>query len=163
MTEPKHTATALLPHPVERCWRAFIDVTMLPAWVPGLRRARVIRADAAGLPLEVSFEFGDTLSYTLEYSYAAAQQAAGATTADEHVIGSHARLDARWREVRWSPRVGRRDGVSGRARFEPEGDSCRVHYELEPAGRHSSRERELASEDSQRLLDAFVAWIGHQR
>jgi hypothetical protein len=131
------TASVFLPHPAERCWRAFMDVSMLRSWVPGLKRARLVRANDAALPLEVSFELGDTLTYTLVY----------------HYEGEHA--------VRWEPRVGKRDGLRGSARFEPEGDGCRLHYELEPLAPHSSPER--ADEDPARLTSAFAAWLARPR
>lgn len=132
-----HVVNAFIPMSPERCWKAFTDVAMLLSWVPGLRRARVVRAGTGGLPLEVAFEFGATLSYSLVY---------------EH--------DAEQRIVRWQPRVGRRDGVTGSARFEPEGEGCRVTYSSEP-NVHASEER--AHESPRRILDAFVAWVGRER
>lgn len=110
---------------------------MLVSWVPGLRRARVARADPDGLPVEVAFEFGSSLSYSLVY---------------EH--------DPEQRVVRWEPRVGRRDGVTGSARFDPEGEGCRVTYCSEP-NQHAPHER--ADDSAQRILDAFAAWVGREK
>ena len=77
------------------CWRALIDATVLPAWVPGLRRARVIEVDDHQRPREVLFEFSTSLTYSLVYSY-----------------------DADAREMHWEPRIGKRDAVRGFARLE---------------------------------------------
>ncbi len=121
-------ATAHLDHPPEHCLRTFLDVTLLPSWVPGLRRARVVTRDPTGRPSEVSFEFGDSLTYSLVYQY------------EGH-------------EVRWTPRVGRKDGIAGRASFEPDGDGCRFTYTLEPTT-HPQRDR--PREDPERIVTAFT-------
>ena len=83
-----------VPSAPERCFRAFTDAATLVAWVPGLRRARLIATDAAGQPLEILFEFGPSLTYSLVYTYDAARL-----------------------EVTWQPRAGKRDAVAGFARF----------------------------------------------
>jgi hypothetical protein len=117
---------------LETCWRAFCDVTKLPAWVPGLRRAEILTR-ARGLPEEVHFEFRE-LAYTLVYSY----------DKDERV-------------VRWQPKLGKRAGVTGFVRFEPAGQGTRLTYGLEQGEARGPAERELG--DLQRLADAFAAHV----
>ncbi len=123
------------PFAPERCFEAFIDVAMLPTWLPWLRRARVVTRDAQGRPSEVSFELGSKLSYTLSYRY------------DDQ------------RGVAWEPRAGRKDAVRGQATFEPEGDGCRMTYTVEPA--QASRDR--PEEDAARIVAAFAAWLRRAR
>jgi hypothetical protein len=133
---------------VETCWRAFVDVTKLPSWVPGLRRAEILTR-ARGLPEEVHFEFAPSraatqpgaerasspaLAYTLVYSY-----------------------DREERVVRWEPKLGKRAGVTGFVRFEPAGTSTRITYGLEHGDDRGPVERELG--DLRRLADAFAAWV----
>jgi hypothetical protein len=130
--------TATIAASPERCWRTFTDPSLLKAWVPGLRRARVVRRDDDGRPLEISFEFGETLTYSLVYSY-----------------------DAEARSMHWSPRAGKRDAVEGNVRFEPEGEGCLMTYELEPSGATLPRERSTA--DAERTVAAFVAFLGRNR
>jgi hypothetical protein len=117
----------------QTCWRAFIDVTNLVAWVPGLARAQTITM-SRGLPGEVHFEFG-THAYTLVYSY-----------------------DVDAREVRWHPKIGAREGVSGFAQFQaaPDGGTL-VTYGIAQGEARSPDERRLG--DPQVLIDAFVGWL----
>jgi hypothetical protein len=132
------TVTAFVAREPEACWKDFTDPTVLFAWMPGLRRARVIARGPDGLPLEVHFEFATSLTYSLLYSY-----------------------DAAAREVRWQPRAGKRDAVSGFARFEPVNDGTRLTYGLEQGEGRSATERAL--DDAQRLVDAFSAWMQRRR
>jgi uncharacterized protein YndB with AHSA1/START domain len=120
------TATVFIPRAPEACWRQFTDAGLLPGWVPGLRRARVVAAGDDGLAREVSFELGTSLTYSLVYSYDDAE-----------------------REVRWEPRVGRRDAVRGVARFLAEDDGTRVVCSLD--------ERTAGELDA--LLAAFRRWM----
>ena len=83
---------AVLPASAEVCFNEFVDLKSARLWLPGLRKAKVVRADAQGRPLEVSYEFGDVLSYALVYAYDEAQK-----------------------KVRWVPSAGVQDGVSGSA------------------------------------------------
>jgi hypothetical protein len=116
------------------CWRHFTNAALLAVWVPGLRKARLIATGADGLPLEVSFEFADSLTYSLRYTH----------DADKH-------------EVRWEPSMGRRDGVRGFARFDAEDAGTRVTYGIEAGDGRSASER--AIDDPHALLAAFVRWM----
>lgn len=120
---------AVLPAPAATCFSEFIDLRTARLWLPGLKKARVVRSDAQGRPLEVSYEFGDVLSYALVYAYDDAQ-----------------------RRVRWVPSAGVRDAVSGWATFEDTPQGCRFVYHLESVrGRSPQHEQEVAQ--------AFVQWI----
>jgi uncharacterized protein YndB with AHSA1/START domain len=125
--------TVRVPRSPTDCWRLFTDVATLTAWVPGLRRAQTL-AMSHGLPSEVHFEFSDSLVYTLVYTY-----------------------DVEHREVRWQPKLGRRDGVTGYVRFEADGDGTQVTYALEHGAGREASERELG--DLGKLAEAFVAWM----
>lgn len=124
------TASVFIERSPDACWREFTNAALLAAWVPGLRRARVVATGDDGLAREVAFEFAASLTYSLVYSYEAAA-----------------------REVRWEPRVGRRDAVSGRARFEPEDAGTRVYYTAD----------ERADGDHDALLAAFQRWMERVR
>lgn len=91
-----------------------------------------------GLPSEIHFEFSSSLVYTLIYSY-----------------------DVDKREVRWQPKLGKRDGVSGFIRFDASDDGTQLTYALEHGEGRSPSERELG--DLQKLVDAFVAWMRDER
>jgi polyketide cyclase/dehydrase/lipid transport protein len=130
--------TATIAASPERCWRTFTDPSLLKAWVPGLKRARVVRRDDDGRPLEIAFEFGETLTYSLVYTY---------------------EPDAR--SVRWSPRAGKRDAVEGSVRFDADGDGCLMTYELETSAATLPRERSV--EDAERTVAAFVAFLARSR
>ncbi|MGN6107805.1 MAG: SRPBCC family protein [Kofleriaceae bacterium] len=132
------TASAYIPRSPDACWRVFTDPVALPAWVPGLRRARVIATAADGLPLEVLFEFSESLTYSLVYSY-----------------------DPATREVRWEPRAGKRDGVRGAARFEAFDAGTRVTYTLEQGDGRSASDRAIASPAL--LVEAFARWMAGAR
>lgn len=120
---------AELPASAEVCFSEFVDLKRARLWLPGLKRLQVVRSDAQGRPLEVSYEFGDVLSYALVYAY-----------------------DDALRRVRWVPSVGVRDGVSGFASFEPSGEGCVFRYSLESfRGRADTHEHDVAR--------AFEAWI----
>lgn len=120
---------AVLPVAAQSCFTEFVDLEEARLWLPGLRKLKVVRADARGRPLEVSFEFGETLSYALVYAY-----------------------DERARQVRWVPSAGLRDGVSGFASFDDAPEGCRFRYSLESLrGRAPDHEREVG--------EAFVAWM----
>jgi uncharacterized protein YndB with AHSA1/START domain len=128
------TATAGVTRDPDTCWRLFTDVRLLTSWVPGLRSAEIITGTSA-LPSEIHFEFAGanaTAAYTLVYTY-----------------------DRPNREVRWEPKLGRREGVSGFVRFDPLDGGTRVTYGLEHGEGRSDADRAVG--DVQRLVDAFVA------
>src|SRR5262249_20569654 len=112
------------------CWRVFTDVALLTSWVPGLRTAEVLTKER-GMPAEIHFEFASSLAYTLVYAY-----------------------DKERREVRWQPKLGKSEGVTGFARFEPDGDGTRIRYGLEQGDARSAADRALF--DPQPLIDAFT-------
>jgi len=114
-----------------------VDASKLPLWVPGLRRAQVLAMERS-LPSEIHFEFSSSRVYTLIYSY-----------------------DVDKREVRWQPKLGKRDGVSGFVRFDISGDGTELTYALEHGEGRSPSEVELG--DLQTLVDAFVSWMRDER
>lgn len=111
-----------------------MDPATLGAWVPGLRKARVIALDAAGLPLEILFEFGPSLTYSLVYTY-----------------------DALAHEVKWEPRTGKHDAVAGFVRFDAFDDGTRITYGLVHGDGRSPAETALG--DVSALVASFVRWI----
>lgn len=118
----------------DACWHALIDASLLAAWVPGLRRARVVELDTNGLAHEVLFEFSTSLTYSLVYSY-----------------------DAATRELRWEPRIGKRDAVRGFARFDACDGGTKMVYALEQgAGRNAA---DLALGDPGMVSIAFARWV----
>jgi hypothetical protein len=121
------TVTGFVSRDPASCWQIFTDVALLGAWVPGLRRAQTI-AKTQGLPGEVHFEYASSLTYTLTYSY-----------------------DTAAREVRWQPKLGKRDGVTGFARFDAFDSGTRVTYGLEYGDNRSPG-------DVKALVDAFIAF-----
>lgn len=132
-----HSVTAFVPRTREQCWQVFVDATKLPLWVPGLRRAQVLAMER-GLPSEIHFEFASSRVYTLVYSY-----------------------DLDKREVRWQPKLGKRDGVTGSVTFGPVEGGTEVTYALEHGEGRSPSERELG--DTQKLVEAFVGWMQEER
>lgn len=126
------STTVVIAKPVAACWRAFTDAALLPAWLPGVRKVRVIRTGSDNLPAEVQFETAESLTYSLEYTY-----------------------DEKAGEVRWEPRIGKRDGVRGFARLEAEGSGTKLTYGLEEgAARRASDVGEPTT-----IVAAFAAWI----
>jgi len=130
------TATTYVARPPDACWRAFTDPAVLAAWVPGLRRVRVIATGPDARPIEIQFEFSASLIYTLVYSY-----------------------DPAAREVRWEPRAGKRDAVRGLARFDPFDEGTRITYSVEHGDGRSPAERT----SPQDILDAFARWMQDAR
>ena len=128
------TVLTVVPREPAVCWRAFTDAATLGAWVPGLRRARVIQVGADGLPIEILFEFGESRTYSLVYTY-----------------------DVEAHEVRWRPGAGKLDAVAGFARFDPFDDGTRVTYGLEHHGGGADPGA------LQALLAAFAQWMQSPR
>jgi hypothetical protein len=127
------TVSVVVPKDPQTCWRLFTDISLLGAWVPGLRRSQVL-AKERGMPLEVHYEFAESRAYTLVYSY-----------------------DAERREVRWQPKLGRRDGVTGFARFEETDGGTLLTYGLEHGEARSASDRELG--DAEKLVASLQAWL----
>lgn len=119
----------LISAPAQKCFEAFCDLQSARLWLPGLKKLRVVRSDARGRPLEVTYEFGDDLTYALVYAY-----------------------DDAKRQVRWVPSAGVRDGVSGFASFEPYEEGCRFRYSLDSV-RGRPEEHPLA------VAHAFMNWV----
>ena len=120
---------AVLPLSPEACFTEFVDLDAARLWLPGLRKARVVRTNAQGRPVEVSYEFGEVLSYALVYHY-----------------------DDAARRVRWVPSAGLQDGVSGSASFEAAPGGCLFRYSLESLrGRAPTHEADVAN--------AFCGWM----
>jgi len=134
------TVEVVVPRDPAACWRAFTDPATLAAWVPGLRRARVIQAGADGLPIEVLFEFGESLTYSLVYTY-----------------------DVAKREVTWQPRAGKRDAVAGFATFAAleTGAGTKITYGLKHGDGRSVAEKALG--DLSGLVGSFARWMTDKR
>lgn len=113
---------AVIPGSAQRAFDEFVDLKVARLWLPGLKRARLVRSDDNGRPLEVFYEFGESLSYALVYAY-----------------------DDAAKKVRWVPSSGVRDAVSGMASFEDTPQGCRFTYALESLKREEGHEREVAA------------------
>jgi hypothetical protein len=127
------TVTTFVPRDADTCWRVFTDVARLTSWVPGLRHAEVI-AKARGMPSEIHFQFAHSLAYTLVYAY-----------------------DKARREIRFEPKLGAREGISGHVLFEPVEGGTQLTYALEHGAGRGLVERELG--DLRKLVDAFATWV----
>ena len=128
------TVTAFIQRSPEACWRVLVDPTGFTHWVPGLRRAVVIASGPFNMPAEIHFEFSASLTYTLVYTY-----------------------DLEAREVRFEPRLGKRDGVRGFARIGPHEGGARLEYGLEVGDARSQADRELGDLDA--LVASFAKWM----
>src|SRR5688572_29974380 len=129
--------TVVIARRPQAVWRAFTAVETLCAWVPGLRTAKEISRDRNAMPTEAQFEFSESGTYTLVYTYEETDVA---------------------KIVKWAPRVGARDAVSGMARFEAaEGGGTRMTYELEHGAARSDKERFISSDDE--AIEAFARWM----
>ena len=131
------TALAHIPRSPEHCFRVFTNAELLAAWVPGLRRVRVIAPDPDGRPLEILFEFARSMTYSLVYGY-----------------------DVAALEVRWEPRVGKRDAVRGMARFESFDGGTRMTYAIELGDARAPSED--AGAVGREIVDAFRTWMLHE-
>ena len=118
----------------DACWRVLVDPKLLPHWVPGLRRATVVAVGADGLPAEIHFEYSTSLTYSLVYRY-----------------------DVAARELRFEPRLGKRDGVRGFARIEATEHGAELHYGLEVGDGRSPADRALG--DAEATVAAFAGWM----
>lgn len=98
----------------------------------------MIRLGQDGLPTEILFEFGESRTYTLVYTY-----------------------DLVAREVRWKPNTGKLDAVAGFARFEPLEDETgtSLTYGLEHHGGGGGTD----AAEAQALVAAFSQWMASAR
>ena len=97
--------------PAARCWDVAIDFESYPEWVRDVKEARVVERDEEGRGKRVEFRaaaLGKSIRYVLEYDY------------------SDAPHSFSWKFVE-GDMLRRLDGTY---RFEPDGDSTRVHYDL---------------------------------
>lgn len=128
------TVRAVVSREPAACFRAFIDAATFGAWVPGLRRAQVIRVGLDGLPTEILFEFGASRTYTLVYTY-----------------------DHEAREVRWQPGSGKLDAVAGFAKFDAMDGGTSVTYGLE------NHDGGADISEVHALVTAFSQWMQQPR
>lgn len=97
--------------PVERCLAVALDFERYPSWARDVKQATVLERDAEGRGARVEYRaagLGKSFRYTLEYDYSQMPSAFS------------------WRLVEGE---GLRR-LDGSYRFEADGESTRVHYEL---------------------------------
>jgi uncharacterized membrane protein len=97
--------------PAGRCFDVAVDFESYPEWVRDVKEAKILETDDDGRGTRVEFRaaaLGKSIRYILEYDYAASPEAFS------------------WRFVE-GDMLRRLDGTY---RFEPDGDSTRVHYDL---------------------------------
>ena len=125
---------AVIRRSAQACFEAFCDTRRLRSWVPGLRRTKVVRAGEGGLPVEVLFEYGESRTYALKYSYQVGQ-----------------------RLVAWTPKTGAADAVRGFAQFSEHPDGCEMTYSVE-AGEGRTPD-EIMMSDARAVVASFTAWM----
>lgn len=125
--------TVVIARDPATCWRLFVDPALLTAWVPGLRRVQVLSKEH-GMARDVHFEFAQSRAYTLTYSYL---------------------IDDR--EVRWQPKLGRRDGVAGFARFTAVDAGTELTYGLQQGSARTPEERTLGGIDQ--VVASLRSWL----
>jgi len=97
--------------PSSRCWDVAIDFESYPEWVRDVKEAKILETDAEGRGKKVEFRaaaLGKSIRYVLEYDFTEAPAAFSWQFVEGDMLR---RLD-------------------GTYRFEPDGDSTRVHYDL---------------------------------
>ncbi len=97
--------------PPDRCWDVAIDFESYPEWVRDVKEARILERDTEGRGSRVEFRaaaLGKSIRYILEYDYSEAPSAFS------------------WKFVE-GDMLRRLDGTY---RFEPDGASTRVQYDL---------------------------------
>ena len=134
MPAPADCVRLTLKKSPRRCFDAFTDPRFLVAWVPELRRAVTVERDADGRPLHVKFELGESLSYSILYSYDLARL----------------RIDFR-------PGVGAREAVTGFAEFAEHPDGCEMIYAV-ATGPGRGAEASAAG-DPAVLAASFARWV----
>ena len=97
--------------PADRCWDVAVDFESYPEWVRDVREAKILERDDEGRGKRVEYRaaaLGKSVRYVLDYDYAEAPTAFS------------------WKFVE-GDMLRRLDGTY---RFESEGASTRVHYDL---------------------------------
>ena len=97
--------------PADRCWDVAVDFESYPEWVRDVKEVHTLERDDHGRGVRVEYRaaaLGKSIRYLLEYDY------------------SEAPASFSWKFVEGD--MLRR--LDGRYRFEPDGSSTRVHYEL---------------------------------
>jgi uncharacterized membrane protein len=97
--------------PPQRCLAVALDFERYPAWARDVKEVTVLERDDAGRGSKVEYRaaaMGRSFKYTLQYDYALLPDA----FTWKLVEGEGLRM------------------LDGQYRFEPDGDSTRVHYEL---------------------------------
>jgi uncharacterized membrane protein len=97
--------------PADRCYDVAVDFESYPEWVRDVKEAKILETDDEGRGTKVEFRaaaLGKSIRYVLEYDFSEAPETFS------------------WRFVE-GDMLRRLDGTY---RFEPDGDSTRVHYDL---------------------------------
>ena len=97
--------------PADRCFDVAVDFESYPEWVRDVKEAKILETDDEGRGTRVEFRaaaLGKSIRYVLEYDYGEAPEA----------------FSWHWVEGDMLRRL------DGTYRFEPDGASTRVHYDL---------------------------------
>ena len=97
--------------PADRCFDVAVDFESYPEWVRDVKEAKILETDDEGRGTRVEFRaaaLGKSIRYVLAYDYAEAPEA----------------FSWQWVEGDMLRRL------DGTYRFEPDGASTRVHYDL---------------------------------
>ena len=97
--------------PANRCFDVAVDFESYPEWVRDVKEAKILETDDEGRGTKVEYRaaaLGKSIRYVLEYDYAASPEAFSWQFVEGDMLR---RLD-------------------GTYRFEPDGNSTRVHYDL---------------------------------
>jgi uncharacterized membrane protein len=97
--------------PADRCYDVAVDFESYPEWVRDVKEAKILETDEEGRGKRVEFRaaaLGKSIRYVLEYDFSDAPHSFSWKFVDGDMLR---RLD-------------------GTYRFEPDGNSTRVHYDL---------------------------------
>ena len=97
--------------PADRCYDVAVDFESYPEWVRDVKEAKILETDEEGRGKRVEFRaaaLGKSVRYVLEYDFSDAPHSFSWKFVDGDMLR---RLD-------------------GTYRFEPDGNSTRVHYDL---------------------------------
>ena len=97
--------------PADRCYDVAVDFESYPEWVRDVKEAKILETDEEGRGKRVEFRaaaLGKSIRYVLEYEFSDAPHSFSWKFVDGDMLR---RLD-------------------GTYRFEPDGNSTRVHYDL---------------------------------